>query len=103
VLDRAPDCERVTSLFASAQMHRGVARILGRIDEEARNATKALATDLQWEYEDEYDDSFDDLLRTGSLSAVCRLLAPAPGCGHKAKGTAVNGKGRMVLSTQPSG
>mmetsp|Transcript_10537 Transcript_10537/g.27506 ORF Transcript_10537/g.27506 Transcript_10537/m.27506 type:complete len:856 (+) Transcript_10537:104-2671(+) len=49
-----------------SQMHRGVARILSRVDEEARSATRALAGDMQWEYDDEYDDSFDDLLRTGA-------------------------------------
>lgn len=47
------------------QMHRGVARILSRVDEEARSATRALANNLQWEYDDEYDDSFDDLNRSG--------------------------------------
>jgi activating signal cointegrator complex subunit 2 len=46
-------------------MHRGVARILSRVDEEARSATRTLANDMQWEYDDEYDDSFDDLNRSG--------------------------------------
>lgn len=52
------------------QAHRGVARVLGRVDEEAHAATRALAGDLQWEYDDEYDDSFDDL---GVGSGACVL------------------------------
>ncbi|GFH28031.1 uncharacterized protein HaLaN_26444, partial [Haematococcus lacustris] len=42
-------------------VHRGVARVLGRVDEEVKAATRALADEMQWaEYDDEYDDSFDD-------------------------------------------
>lgn len=44
-------------------MHRGVARLLGRLDQEVKDATRALADELQ--YEDEYDDSFDDLANGG--------------------------------------
>jgi activating signal cointegrator complex subunit 2 len=47
-------------------MHRGVARVLGRVDDEVKAATRTLADELQWEYDDEYDDSFDDLVPTGT-------------------------------------
>lgn len=56
-------------------MHRGVARILGRLDEETRAATRALAADQQAEYEDEYDDSFDDLQRGGKAAPPRAFVA----------------------------
>ncbi len=50
------------------QVHKGVARALGRLDDEAKAATRLLANELQ--YEDEYDDSFDDLVQTGACGRV---------------------------------
>eukprot|EP00798_Chlamydomonas_sp_ICE-L_P006570 gene6570-3222_t len=47
----------------TAVMHRGVARVLGRVDEKVKDTTRMLAEELQFEYDDEYDDSFDDLLQ----------------------------------------
>eukprot|EP00967_Tisochrysis_lutea_P006974 scaffold8306_cov15-Tisochrysis_lutea.AAC.1 len=81
VLEHMLDTHTYTHIVG-AQMHRGVARILSRVDEEARSATRALAGDMQWEYDDEYDDSFDDLLRTGEfVAAGVRVCIQVPHVG----------------------
>lgn len=50
---------------ARPAMHRGVARVLGRLDPKVQAATRSMAEQLQWEYDDEYDDSFDGLQTAG--------------------------------------
>ncbi|KAL6759004.1 hypothetical protein V8C86DRAFT_1387786 [Haematococcus lacustris] len=71
------------------QVHRGVARVLGRVDEEVKAATRALADEMQWaEYDDEYDDSFDDADAGAGADAGadCEVeaLLPHPSAAHPA-------------------
>lgn len=48
---------------------------------KVRAATRTLADELQWEYDDEYDDSFDDLLRTGEpFLCFCLSFCSWRGC-----------------------
>ncbi|KAG1673230.1 hypothetical protein FOA52_013110 [Chlamydomonas sp. UWO 241] len=55
-------------------MHRGVARLFGRVEPDVREATRLAAVAMQWEsdeekaggYDDEYDDSFDGLGGAGN-------------------------------------
>ena len=50
-------------------VHKGVARVLAGAGRDTKEATRSLAEEMQWEYDDEYDDSFDDLITTGAC--VC--------------------------------
>ena len=51
-------------------VHKGVARVLAGAGRDTKEATRSLAEEMQWEYDDEYDDSFDDLITTGACVCI---------------------------------
>ena len=52
-------------------VHKGVARVLAGAGRDTKEATRSLAEEMQWEYDDEYDDSFDDLITAGTWGVWC--------------------------------
>ncbi|GFH21031.1 hypothetical protein HaLaN_18256, partial [Haematococcus lacustris] len=74
----------VLVVAALQQVHRGVAHVLGRVDEEVKAATRALADEMQWaEYDDEYDDSFDDADAGAGADAGADCEVEALGAGRR--------------------